>query len=197
MSVTEEQDVLRVALTGRIDSGNAAEVEAEIGVLLARTPRQGLVLDLKELEYMSSAGLRVLLRLRKLEPGLRLVNASAEVYEILNLTGFTEMIPVEKAYRTVSIQGCEIIGRGSIGTVYRIDEDTAVKVYHGDHCLADVQRERELARKAFVLGVPTAIPYDVVRVGEGNGSVFELLNAHSFSKLIAADPQGMDVYVER
>lgn len=59
MSVTEEQDVLRVALTGRIDSGNAAEVEAEIGVLLARTPRQGLVLDLKELEYMSSAGLRV------------------------------------------------------------------------------------------------------------------------------------------
>ena len=151
MSVTEEQDVLRVALTGRIDSGNAAEVEAEIGVLLARTPRQGLVLDLKELEYMSSAGLRVLLRLRKLEPGLRLVNASAEVYEILNLTGFTEMIPVEKAYRTVSIQGCEIIGRGSIGTVYRIDEDTAVKVYHGDHCLADVQRERELARKAFTM----------------------------------------------
>ncbi|MBM6885477.1 anti-sigma factor antagonist [Pseudoflavonifractor phocaeensis] len=197
MSVTEEQDVLTVALTGRIDSGNAAELEAEIGALLEKGPGRGLVLDLKELEYMSSAGLRVLLRLRKLEPRLRLVNASAEVYEILNLTGFTEMIPVEKAYRTVSIQGCEVIGRGSNGTVYRIDQDTAVKVYHGAHCLADVQRERELARKAFVLGVPTAIPYDVVRVGDGYGSVFELLNARSFSKLIAADPQRMDLYVER
>ena len=140
MSVTEEQDVLTVALTGRIDSGNAAELEAEIGALLEKGPGRGLVLDLKELEYMSSAGLRVLLRLRKLEPRLRLVNASAEVYEILNLTGFTEMIPVEKAYRTVSIQGCEVIGRGSNGTVYRIDQDTAVKVYHGAHCLADVQR---------------------------------------------------------
>ena len=124
MSVTEEQDVLTVALTGRIDSGNAAELEAEIGGLLEEGPGRGLVLDLKELEYMSSAGLRVLLRLRKLEPRLRLVNASAEVYEILNLTGFTEMIPVEKAYRTVSIQGCEVIGRGSNGTVYRIDQRT-------------------------------------------------------------------------
>ena len=42
-------------------------------------------------------------------------------------------------------------------TVYRIDRDTVVKVYHSADCLPDVQRERELARKALVLGIPTAI----------------------------------------
>ena len=112
------------------------------------------------------------------------------------MTGFTEMMPVEKAYRVFSIEGCEVIGRGANGTVYRIDQDTVVKVYHSADCLPDVQRERELARKAFVLGIPTAIPYDVVRVGERYGSVFELLNSRSFSKLIAADPLEMDIYVD-
>lgn len=132
-------------------------------------------------------GLRIVLRLRKLEPELRLVEASAEVYEIFDMTGFTEMMPVEKAYRSISIEGCEAIGRGANGTVYRIDKDTVVKVYNNPDCLDDVQRERELARKAFVLGIPTAIPYDVVRVGDKYGSVFELLNSKSFSKLIAAN----------
>lgn len=196
MNGTMENGILKIALSGHIDSGNAPAVEAELMALREGTPHQGLLLDLRELSYISSAGLRVVLRLRKLEPTLRLVNVSAEVYEIFDMTGFVEMMPVEKARRTLSVEGCEIIGRGANGTVYRIDKDTVVKVYHSADCLPDVQRERELARKAFVLGIPTAIPYDVVRVGESYGSVFELLNSRSFSKLIAADRGGMDTYVE-
>lgn len=196
MNGTMENGILKIALSGHIDSGNAPAVEAELMALREGTPHQGLLLDLRELSYISSAGLRVVLRLRKLEPTLRLVNVSAEVYEIFDMTGFVEMMPVEKARRTLSVEGCEIIGRGANGTVYRIDKDTVVKVYHSADYLPDVQRERELARKAFVLGIPTAIPYDVVRVGESYGSVFELLNSRSFSKLIAADPDGMDTYVE-
>ncbi|HIY16658.1 MAG TPA: anti-sigma factor antagonist [Candidatus Intestinimonas stercorigallinarum] len=191
-----ENDTLKIDLSGHIDSGNAPAVEAEITALREAQPHSGLILDLKELTYISSAGLRVVLRLRKLEQAFRLINVSAEVYEILDMTGFTEMMPVEKAYRVFSIEGCEVIGRGANGTVYRIDQDTVVKVYHSADCLPDVQRERELARKAFVLGIPTAIPYDVVRVGERYGSVFELLNSRSFSKLIAADPLEMDIYVD-
>ncbi|MCQ2420758.1 MAG: phosphotransferase, partial [Clostridia bacterium] len=56
--------------------------------------------------------------------------------------------------------------------------------------------ERELARRAFVLGIPTAIPYDVVRVGDGYGSVFELLNAKSFAKLIDSEPENIDKYID-
>lgn len=196
MTATVENGVLTVALSGHIDSSNAPAAEAEIMALRETHPHTDMVLDLQELAYISSAGLRIVLRLRKLEPQLKLINASSEVYEILDMTGFTEMMPVEKAYRTLSVEGCEAIGQGANGVVYRLDQDTVVKVYRNPDCLPDVQRERELARKAFVLGIPTAIPYDVVRVGNSYGSVFELLNSKSFSKLIAADPAGMDRYVE-
>ena len=196
MNAMVENGTLRIELSGHIDSGNATQLEAEILALREEHPHEKMVLDLRDLAYISSAGLRVVLRLRKLEPELRLVEASAEVYEIFDMTGFTEMMPVEKAYRSISIEGCEAIGRGANGTVYRIDKDTVVKVYNNPDCLDDVQRERELARKAFVLGIPTAIPYDVVRVGDKYGSVFELLNSKSFSKLIAANPQKVDLYVE-
>ena len=186
-----------VNLTGRITSANAAAVEQEISAVIGDYAGKALTVDLGELEYISSAGLRVLLRLRKRFAGMEMVNVSTDVYEIFEMTGFTEMMPISKAYRRISVDGCEVIGQGANGEVYRIDPDTIVKVYYNPDALPDIHRERELARTAFVLGVPTAIPYDVVRVGEGYGSVFELLNATSFSKLIAADPDGLEGYVRQ
>ena len=186
-----------VNLTGRITSANAAAVEQEISAAIGDYAGKALTLDLNDLEYISSAGLRVLLRLRKRFAGMEMVNVSSDVYEIFEMTGFTEMMPISKAYRSISVDGCEVIGQGANGKVYRIDPDTIVKVYYNPDALPDIHRERELARTAFVLGVPTAIPYDVVRVGEGYGSVFELLNATSFSKLIAADPDGLEGYVHQ
>jgi uncharacterized protein (TIGR02172 family) len=155
-----------------------------------------VTLDASALEYISSAGLRVILRLKKTNPELRIVNVSSEVYEILDMTGFTEIMPVEKAYRVVSVEGCEEIGRGANGTVYRIDQDNVVKVYNNADALADIQHEREVAKLALVLGIPTAISYDVVKVGESYGSVFELLNARSFSKILATEPEKIDWCVE-
>ena len=199
MSVTMKTENGRpvVDFTGRVTSANAASVEQEINGALGDYAGKALTLDLGELEYISSAGLRVLLRLRKRFAGMEMVNVSTDVYEIFEMTGFTEMMPISKAYRRISVDGCEVIGQGANGKVYRIDPDTIVKVYYNPDALPDIHRERELARTAFVLGVPTAIPYDVVRVGEGYGSVFELLNATSFSKLIAADPDGLEGYVHQ
>ena len=119
-------------------------------------------------------------------------NVNSEVYEILEMTGFTEMMNVEKAYRTVSVEGCEEIGRGANGTIYRIDRDNVVKVYNNDNALEDIRHEQEVARLALILGLPTAISYDVVRVGDSYGSVFELLNAESFSGILAEEPDKMD-----
>ena len=180
---------------GRIDSLNAGETESEINRLRTENPAASLTLDMGEVSYISSAGLRVILRLRKEEPSLRIVNVSSELYEIFDMTGFTEMLPVERAYRTLSVEGCEVIGRGSNGEVYRLDRDTIVKVYFNSDALPDIQRERELARRALVLGIPTAIPYDVARVGDSYGSVFELLNAKSFGKLMVAEPENRDTYI--
>ncbi len=190
-----ENGTLTVRLEGRIDSANSAETEQRIMALLGGNHHEKTVLDIQKLEYISSAGLRVILRLRKLESGLKIVNASSEVYEIFDMTGFTDMMQIEKAYRHLSVDGCKAIGQGANGTVYRLNEDTIVKVYRNPDSLADIRRERELARTAFVLGIPTAIPYDVVKVGNSYGSVFELLNAESFAELIAANPEKLDEYI--
>ena len=184
--------ILTVRLFDRVDSANAAQVESEIELARTQNMPENILLDAEGLKYISSAGLRVILRLRKAYPNLKILNVSSEVYEILEMTGFTEMMEIEKAYRRISIDGCEVIGKGSNGEVYRIDPDTIVKVYFNPDSLPDIQRERELARKAFIKGIPTAIPYDVVKVGNSYGSVFELLNAVSFSKILAKEPQKVD-----
>ncbi|MBQ1502237.1 MAG: anti-sigma factor antagonist [Firmicutes bacterium] len=186
-------DVLTLKLTGHIDSANAAVMEKEISGIREANPTGAVVLDCEDLEYISSAGLRIILRLKKAVADTTLVNVSPEVYEIFDMTGFTEMMEVRKAYRVLSVEGCEVIGQGANGKVYRIDPDTVVKVYLNPDALPEIHRERELARTAFVLGVPTAIPYDVVRIeGGGYGSVFELLNATSFAKLLIRGEKTVD-----
>ncbi len=184
--------VLTVCLNGRIDASNAAEAQEQVNAARAAAPEASVVIDAEGLEYISSAGLRILLRLRKEEPGLAVINVSPEVYEILDMTGFTEMMTVKKAYRRLSVDGCALIGKGSNGAVYRYDAETIVKLYFNPDALPEIQRERELARKALVLGINTAIPYDVVRIGESYGTVMELLEASSLSELIKNDPKHLE-----
>ncbi|MBO4383908.1 MAG: ATP-binding protein [Clostridia bacterium] len=183
---------ITIPLSGRIDSNNAAKVEEDIRAKLAGRAPSELVLDAQKLDYISSAGLRVVLRLKKSFPGLAVTGLSSEVYEIFEMTGFAEMMRVEKAYREISVEGCEVIGEGANGKVYRIDGDNVVKTYKNADALSEIRHEREVARLALILGVPTAISYDVVRVGDSFGSVFELLNASSFSKILANEPERYD-----
>ena len=181
-----------IPLQGRISSDNSAAVEQEIMSKLEGYDGNSVVLDASSLEYISSAGLRVILRLKKTYPDITVSNVSSEIYDIFEMTGFTEMMNVEKAYRVVSIEGCEEIGRGANGTIYRIDKDNVVKVYNNADALDDIKHEREVAKLALILGIPTAISYDVVKVGNSYGSVFELLNARSFSKILANEPDKID-----
>ncbi len=171
-----------IKLSGRIDSANASEFEQKINDEIGSFDGD-IVLDAEELKYISSAGLRVILRVKKAHASTKIINCNSEVYEIFDMTGFVEMMEISKAYRKLSIEGCEVIGEGANGIVYRTDPDTIVKVYKNPDSLDVIHNERELARKAFVMGIPTAIPYDVVKVGDLYGSVFELLNAKSFAKL--------------
>ena len=192
-----ENEKLVIAIAGQVDSATAPQMEEKMRGILKDHPKNSIVLDLDKLEYTTSAGLRVILRLKQDVDDTRIVNAHPEVYDILDMTGFTELMDVEKAYRVFSVEGCEVIGQGANGKVYRIDRDTIVKVYLNPEALPEIHRERELARAAFVAGVPTAIPYDVVRIeGGGYGSVFELLNATSFAKLLIRGEKTVDEVAE-
>ena len=122
-------------------------------------------------------------------------NVSPVVYEILETTGFTELFRVKKKMREISVEGCDIIGHGFYGTVYRLDPDTIVKVYKFPESLPLIENERKMAKMAFVRGIPTAISYDIVKVGDSYGSVFELLKAQTMNDLLAAEPERADELV--
>ena len=179
-----DKDIMYIAIEGRIDASNAAMAEEKIFEIKNANPGKHTVIDADNLEYISSAGLRVILRLRKEEPKLAIINVAPDVYEVFDMTGFTEMVTVEKAYQKMSVEGCEFIAKGANGAVYRYDDETIVKTYFAKDALPEIKQERENARRAFVLGINTAIPYGIVRVGDGYGTVTELLNAVSVTKLI-------------
>ena len=91
----------------------------------------------------------------------------------------------------MSVEGCEFIAKGANGAVYRYDDETIIKTYFAKDALPEIKQERENARKAFILGINTAIPYGIVRVDEGYGTVTELLNAVSVTKLIKENPDDL------
>lgn len=186
-----DKEILYVSLEGRVDAGNAPLAEEKVFAILSEHPEKHLVVDADLLEYLSSAGLRLVLKMRKEKPKLAIINVDAAVYQVLEMTGFTDMITVEKAYPRMDVEGCEFIAKGCNGAVYRYDDETIVKTYFAKDSLPEIKQERENARKAFVLGINTAIPYGIVRVGEGYGTVTELLNAVSVTKLICAHPENL------
>ena len=147
--MTQMDNTVMIKLSGRIDSTNSADIENDILKQLEGKTDTAVTLDVEELEYISSAGLRVILRVKKTWPDVRIINASPEVYEILETTGFTEMMTVEKAYKVISVEGCEVIGEGFNGKVYRVDKDNVVKVYKNADALADDRAlKTELSRES-------------------------------------------------
>ena len=191
-----DKEIMYISVEGRIDASNAAMAEEKIFEIKNANPGKHTVIDADNLEYISSAGLRIILKLRKEEPKLAIINVAADVYEVLDMTGFTDMLTVEKAYQRMSVEGCEFIAKGANGAVYRYDAETILKTYFAKDALPEIKQERENARKAFVLGINTAIPYGIVRVGEGYGTVTELLNATSVTKLIRKNPDDMSEAVK-
>lgn len=187
-----EDGKLYLGLIGRIDTSNAETVEQEINRIRKNNSDLECIVDAENLEFISSAGLRVILRLRKELNELKIINVSTSVYEIFDMTGFTDMLKVEKAFRRISIDGCELIAKGGNGSVYRYDKETIVKTYHNGASLDEIRQEKELCRKVFVKGINTAIPYDVVKIGDSYGSVAEMLSAKSIAKILKADPENLD-----
>ena len=184
-----EGNQLVISLSGRIDSSNAAEVSGQILSAIQAHPDLSWILDADRLDYVSSAGLRIFLSLSKKSPSrVILRNVSSLIYETLSITGFTEILDVKKQLRSISVDGCPEIGRGAIGTVYRLDVDTIVKVYQIPDCLPMIENEQKRAKQAFIRGIPTAISYDIVRVGDKYGSVFEMVKAENCNDRLIKDP---------
>ena len=99
MTITKntENGVLTLALEGRLDTNTAPDLEREISVDLT-VDVQTLILDLKELEYISSAGLRVLLATQKKmnkQGNMVVKNANDMIMDVFQVTGFIDILTIE------------------------------------------------------------------------------------------------------
>ena len=93
---TINDDALTIAISGRIDTLTAPQLDAEIQGKLDGV--KNLTIDLKNVEYISSAGLRIFLTAQKImnkQGKMVISNASAEVKEIFDVTGFSDILTIE------------------------------------------------------------------------------------------------------
>lgn len=189
LDFTNDGKEVMIYLEGRITSTNVADFEKDLFNIVSANQDITYALDVGKLEYISSAGLRVLLKMRRRSlENIVVQNASNEIFEIFEMTGFAKMFDVKKKLRQVSIEGYEIVGEGFSSKVYRLDADTIIKVYDTKVPMYKITREIDLAKKAFLLGLPTAISYDLVRCGEAYGVVFEMIaNAVTVGNMLSAD----------
>lgn len=98
MTVTKtlEDKILNVKVEGRLDTATAPELEKELEEVLGEA--EELVFDFAGLEYMSSAGLRILLATQKkmsAKGGMKVTNVNDVISEIFEITGFSDILTIE------------------------------------------------------------------------------------------------------
>ncbi len=89
-------DTLTVIISGRVDTVTSPEVDAYVNQNLEGA--ESLILDFKDVNYVSSAGLRVLLSLHKkmaAKGGMKLINVNESVNDVFEVTGFDEILDYE------------------------------------------------------------------------------------------------------
>ena len=87
---------LTLNLAGRLDTTTAPELEAVVDNSLAGV--QELVLDMEKLEYISSAGLRVILKSQKMmnaQGSMKLIHVNDTIMEVFDITGFVDILTIE------------------------------------------------------------------------------------------------------
>ncbi len=96
ISKTKDGSALTVTLDGRLDTSTAPELEESLKDDLSGV--DALTFDLKDMAYISSAGLRVLLSTQKImnkQGSMVIKNASEQVREIFDVTGFSDILTIE------------------------------------------------------------------------------------------------------
>ena len=193
-----DKGVLTISPDGRLDTEAAVKFEAELAEICSSNPHDSMVLDAEKLQYVASSGLRTILKMAKTENNFSVENVSPAVYSVFEMTGFSRIIKIRKALRKIDLEKCEKIGFGGNGAVYRVSEDEIVKVNYNPATYAALDLELAKAKEAFLLGIPTAISFDLVDCGEGRrGVVYETIKSRTLGESIQSSPELMEELTEK
>lgn len=186
-SSTFREGKLTIAIKGQVNSSKAEMLQGEMNAAIEehRSEIKELVLDAEEMSFISSLGLRCILQLKKDWPEVSVLNCSAEVYNVFKMTGFTRFITVTKSLPRFSSEILEPVE--GLESVYLLSDETMVKVFPKGTELSAVEREVQLSREVFIWGVPTAMTFEVVRVDDCYGLVFESVEKKAIDAAILGD----------
>ena len=197
-----ENGVLSIIVEGRLDTEASIKFEAGIMEICKENAYDSMVIDAAGLQYIASSGLRTILKLAKSEKIFSIENVVPTVYSVFEMTGFSRIIKISKALRKIDLEACERIGFGGNGAVYRVSEDEIVKVNYNPETYEGLDKELTKAKEAFLLGIPTAISFDLVDCGDGKrGVVYETIKSLTLGETMQSDPSRMeeltDKYIEQ
>lgn len=189
MKMEIKNNSLTICLPERVSVDNIEVFEQELlGVPVPEGVFE-IILDGSALSYISSVGFRVLLRYKKQQPlPIRVTELNTDIYDIFSVTGFADLLQAERALRYVDVKGLKELGRGMYGSVYRVNDEQILKVFHGINSREALDGVLHNVKTAFTAGIPTMIPFDTVKTDRGLGMVFELVTADSLADLIHGDP---------
>lgn len=167
------EGILTIAINGHIDSSQVTMLQNEIddAIDTHRNEINELILDAENMSFISSLGLRSILQLKKNWSNVQVVNCSADVYNAFKLTGFTRLITITKALPSINDDQLKPVE--DLKDVFRLSEETMVKVFSTDASLEEVEHEVQQSREVFIWGVPTVMTFDIVKVKGSYGIIFE------------------------
>jgi len=183
--IDAQNEYILVELPERIDSGNANDVENEIDEIVKQNPGKRLRFDAKNMAYISSAGLRILLKAEKSGALESLSNVSSAVYSILDNTGFIDIIEVKRLASEYDYNSDMLIGEDSFGKLYKADNENVIRTYKPFVKTSDIEMGFEGSKILMNTPVSCAIPFDIVSTKEGKGCLYSVEKFASVSKLIA------------
>ena len=92
-----KDSVLTIRITGRVNSDNAGELEEHLASIRKKHAFQSMILDFAGVEFISSAGLRVLMKLYREDGKLTVINVSDSVYDVFDITGMDDIMDIRRA----------------------------------------------------------------------------------------------------
>ena len=103
----------------------------------------------------------------------------------------------DKQLRQMSVEGLTPMAKGANGVVYRLDSDKIIKVINNRDDFEEIEREFNNSKIAMSCGIPTAKAYELVRVDDSYGAIYELFTGSLLGSHLMQHPGEADSYIDK
>jgi|GEM_PF-6365067 len=183
-----DENTIKVILPEKIDTDSSLAVQKELDTIIADNPQYNLQLDASKLIYVSSAGLRVFLKIQKQGKLESLVNVCKEVYDILDVTGFDAVLNIVRSLEQEDTTSEICLGEDAYGYLYEKGSDNVIRIFKSWIPLDEIKTGRRYSEMAMSSMISNALSYDTVQTDKGIGCVYAVDKFETVEAKAGKDP---------